>query len=959
MRMSTRFSRAVATLFVLVLLVSAARLTVRAQQNAVPLPPIDSQTVLPIDPAIRTGTLPNGLKYFIRRNGRPEKRVSLRLAVKSGSLEEADDQQGLAHLIEHMAFNGSAHFKPGELVSYFERLGARLGPHVNAYTSFDETVYMLDLPTDQGDVVAKGLTALSDFAGGLTLDPVEIDKERGVVIEEWRGGLGAGSRVRDKQIPIIFYNSRYADRLPIGKPDIIRNAPAERLRAFYDTWYRPERSAVIAVGDIDPRAIEDAVTATFGPLRARAAAAPVPESSVTLQHPVLVSVVTDPELTRSSVQILRKRAKQSDQRVADYRRSLVERIVQTMLGDRFGELARKSDAKFLGASASNDSISPAVDTFVLAARVQDGKLDDGVAALAVETKRARQFGFSASELDRAKKSLAAIYEQVYAERDKSESGSFAQELLNLFLLNEPVPGIEYEYRLVKQILPTITTEEVSAMARTLMADEGRVVLAVSPQKDGLQVPTEASLRTALGSADATAVTAWSDTSTTRALVETRPRPATVASRREIAEVGVTVVRFSNGVEAWLKPTTFKNDQILFSLTSPGGASLAAPDDFEEAALASNYVRTSGVGGLKALDLEKMLAGKLANASPFISLSTHGISGSAAPADLETGLQLLYQDFVAPGDDPEQFDVMKRQLTAAVANRGRSPGQVFSERLEQVNTSNHYTSQPLTAERIAALDRQKMLAFYRQRFSNAADFTFFMVGAFKLDDAVPLIAQYVGGLPATPGAAAQFKDIGIRFPQMLKRDKVELGREPRSNVVVSFFADPPPDPVEIENVTAATTVLDIALRDILREDLGQTYTVSVGLSQALPQRGGGHIQVSFGAAPENVGPMTDRVFQEIKRLQQDGPSADLTNRAKESAKRNYETALQQNGYWMGRLQSVQMFGRDPKEILTRPARIDAVTPKTVQDAFARYFPMERYTVMTLLPSAAPAVAASRP
>ena len=235
------FLRVAPPVLALALLVSAAGLTIRAQQNAAPPPAIDAQAVLPIDPAIRTGTLPNGLKYFIRRNGRPEKRVSLRLAIKSGSLEEADDQQGLAHLIEHMAFNGSTHFKPGELVSYFERLGARLGPHVNAYTSFDETVYMLDLPTDQGDVVAKGLTALSDFAGGLNLDPAEIDKERGVVIEEWRGGLGAGSRVRDKQIPIIFYNSRYADRLPIGKPDIIRNAPAARLRAFYDTWYRPGR----------------------------------------------------------------------------------------------------------------------------------------------------------------------------------------------------------------------------------------------------------------------------------------------------------------------------------------------------------------------------------------------------------------------------------------------------------------------------------------------------------------------------------------------------------------------------------------------------------------------------------------------------------------------------------------------------------------------------------------------
>ena len=400
--------------------------------------------------------------------------------------------------------------------------------------------------------------------------------------------------------------------------------------------------------------------------------------------------------------------------------------------------------------------------------------------------------------------------------------------------------------------------------------------------------------------------------------------------------------------------------MLFSLTSPGGASLAQPADFEEAALASNYVRSSGLAGLKAQDLEKMLAGKRASVAPSISLSSQTISGSAAPADLETGLQLLYEDFVDPGDDPEQFEVLKRQLTAAVANRGRAPGQVFGERARAGQHVRLTTRrEPLTSERIATLDRQKMLAFYRERFSNASDFTFFMVGAFKIDEALPLIARYVGGLPSKPGASPQFKDVGIRFPQTAQRDKVELGREPRSNVVVSFFADPSPDPVEVENVTAATTVLDIALRDILREDLGQTYTVSVGLSQALPQRGGGHIRVSFGAAPENVAAMTERVFQEIRRLQQEGPSADLTNRARESAKRNYETALQQNGYWLGRLQSVKTFGRDPKEIITRPARIDAVTPATVQAAFRTYFPMDRYTVVTLLPSAAPAAAANRP
>ncbi len=937
---------------VAVVLLTALRLSGSAQNFA-------PETPLPLDPAIKTGTLSNGLKFYIRHNGRPEKRVSLRLAVKAGSLEENDDQLGLAHLIEHMAFNGSEHFKSGEVFSYFERVGARLGPHVNAQTSFDETIYMLDLPTDQGDVVAKGLLALSDFAGGLTLDPKEVDKERGVVIEEWRGGLGAGSRIRDKEIPVLFYKSRYADRLPIGKPEIIRTAPAAKLRQFYDTWYRPERMAVIAAGDVDPAAIEASIRSTFGGLRDRAKAAKLPSGALTIKHAVMSSVITDPELTRTSLQIIRKHVKGGEQRVADYRRSLVERMAQMMLNDRLAEISRRPDAKFLGAGAGTESITPDVEAFVLNVRAPDDKIEDGLNAVAVEAKRARDFGFSSSELDRAKKNLAAGYEQVYQERDKSESGAFAQELLSLFLQNEPAPGITYEYNLVKALLPTITTSEVANAMRRMMSDEGKIVLLTAPQKDSVKLPTDAAIKVALAAAESTSVSPWNDTAASRELVQVKPDAAPITSRRELPEVGVTVVKFGNGVEAWLKPTTFKNDQILYTLTAQGGASLAPEKDFEEAALATSYVRTSGIGGLKALDLEKLLAGRIASASPFISLSNHGVSGNASPTDLEVGMQLLYETFVAPGDDPAQLEVIKRQLLNAVANRGRAPGQVFGEKLEQINTSNHYTSQPLTEDRIATLDRQKMLTFYKQRFSNAADFTFFMVGAFKVDDVLPLLARYIGGLPSTGPARTEVRDVGIRFPASMIQDGVQMGREPRSTVVMSFFAEQSSDPVEAENVAEAVTVLDIALRDVLREDLSQTYTVSVGQGgPGLPQRGGGYMRVSFGAAPENIASMTQRVLVEIKKLQDDGPSLDLTNRAKEAAKRSYEQSLQQNSYWLGRLQSVHEFGRDPQEILTRAGRIDAVTQKTIQDVFKKNFPMDRYTVVTLMPSAPARASASQ-
>ena len=934
----------------LLLVAATTSLVVAQSKPAGSLRPIDLREPIPFDTAIHTATLPNGLKYFVRRNDRPAKRVSLRLGVKAGSLNEADDQLGLAHLIEHMAFNGSTHFNPGELVKYFESSGARLGPHVNAYTSFDETVYMFDVPSDKPEIVEKALTALSDFAGGLSLSQQEVDKERGVVIEEWRGGLGAGSRIRDKQFPILFYHSRYAERLPIGKPDVIRNAPVARLRAFYDTWYRPDRMAVIAVGDIEVPKIEQSIRTMFGPIKARAAAAKPPDQTVPLHKELLVAVTTDAEVTRSTVSIERKRPRESEQRVADYRRQLIERMVERMMDARLGDMARKADAKFLGAGVSFGNLSGKVSTFSMSAGVQDGKIEDGLTVLAAEAKRVKEYGFTASEMDRAKQSIAAFYERAYNERDKTESPSFAAEYLRHFFIAEPSSGIAYEYQLVKQLLPTITTNDASALAKSVLNDDSRVVLAVSPQKAGIKIPTEADLRAALVSGAAAPVEAFADNGTTREIMSQMPDPGAIVSKRTIDDLGVTVVRFSNGVEAWLKPTDFKNDQVLFTLNSLGGASLAAPADYPEATLSPAYIELSGAGGLKPGDIARSLTGKLVSANSYISLSTHGIQGSAPPAQLETALQLFHQRFVAPGDDPDAFGLLKRQLDAMVANRGRAPAQVFGEKVSQVNTSNHYTTEPMTAERIATLDREKMVAFYHQLFANAADFSFFMVGAFKTDEAMPLLARYVGSLPSTGRRTLKYKDVNLRFPDATQRVKVEQGREPRGQTVISFFADPAPDPVEQENINAATVVLDTALRDILREDLGQTYTVAVGLTQPLPQRGEGHIQIRFGAAPENIESMTARVMTEIKRLQQEGPTPDLTNRAKESARRNYELSLKSNNYWLGRLQSAVVLGGKPEDILTRGQRIDAVTPQTLQEVFKKYFPADRSTVITLMPAA---------
>jgi zinc protease len=730
---------------------------------------------------------------------------------------------------------------------------------------------------------------------------------------------------------------------------VLKSFTPATLRAFYSKWYRPDRMALVVVGDIDPAAIENSVKAMFGVMKKPAAAPPERAYEVPLHDETLVEIATDPEATQSSISILRKRRSAEEKTVADYRHGLAKQMVFQMINERFDELSRKADAQFLGAGAYESPLSPEVNAFTLGAGVEEGKIQQGLIALEIETNRIQQFGFGAAELDRAKKWWLASYERAYNEREKSESGSYAEEYVANFLQGEPAPGIEYEYRLAQLLIPAITAAEVGEISKALFDDKALVVIATAPEKSRLTPPTEAQLRDAMSRADAVAPTPWNDATTGRALMESLPDPGTIKDRREIPQLGVTIVRFANGVEAWLKPTDFQNDEVVYSFVSKGGASLAPPDKFVEALLSPALVQLSGVGGHRAVELQKLLAGKMAAVRAVVSLSTQAISGSARPGDLETGLQLLNLTFTAPGNDEEAFANIRKQLDAVYANRDQNPNMLFRDKVAQVNSSNHYTTDPLTRERVAKLDREAMAALYKQLFADAANFTLFMAGAFKVDEALPLIARYVGSLPSGRQATASVKDVGLKFPEKVERATVNKGREPKVTTQISFFADPPPDANIVTRLSSAADVLEIALRDILREDLGETYSVGVGFEQETFQRGGGFVAVSFTAAPENLQKMTDRVMEEVRRMQKEGPSEDLVNRAKESALREHETGMRQNGYWVSRLQAAKLLDRDPVEhMLGRTSRINAVTRENVKQMFVEYFPMNRYTIVTLQP-----------
>jgi zinc protease len=910
----------------------------------------DLTAPLPLDPTITTGRLANGLVYFIRHNERPGNRVLLRLAVRAGSNDEANDQRGLAHVLEHMAFNGSAKFKPGELVKYLESIGARFGPHVNAYTSYDETVYMLDVPTDRPGAVRRGFDALSDFAGGITLDPREVDKERGVVIEEWRGRLGAGTRMQQPQIEGIFGpTSRYAQRLPIGTPESLKAFTVARLRDFYRAHYRANRMAVVVVGDIVPADIERLIKELFSGVAGGAGARPAyPIPTHTDTRFVSVS---DPEAQASTVSIIHKRPLRALISIADYRKSLVGGLMTQMVNARLGEMAREPSAPFLGASIGDQTLGLSTQAMAISARVNDGRVPQGLSAIAQEVTRVRQFGFGAAEFDRAQRSTLAQYERMYNERNNGQSGALAAELLRHYLSQEAVPGIEKELPLARQLLQTITKEEVSAFAREVLPDTNRVVVAAAPQKAGATAVTAAQLGEALATGLAATVTAWRDEAATKELMTRPARPGTVQARREIPEIGVTVLTLSNGVEVWLKPTEFRNDQIIFSSYARGGVSVASEEEYLNASLSSSLVGLAGVGGFTPVDLGKMLAGRLAGASGYVSTYLHGVSGSTTPKDLETSLQLTYLSFTAPNSDPAALELMKRRLEANLVNQAQSPGAVFGERLREVNTMGHYTSRTIKLADVPKLDAKRMLDYYTARFANAADFTFFFVGSFKVDEIAPMLATYLGALPSKGKADSQHRDLGLKFPTSVVREVVRKGQEPRANTVITFFSDTGLDEIQSHRAEAVAEVLETRLRDVLREQLGGTYSVGVGYSNTAPQPGYGTTQIQFGSSPENVDKLVAAVLSEVDKMRRDGPTASEVRNVKEGEKNDLAAAVTQNGFWLNSLQSAQVMGRDPRLIPNRRERTDLLTEQNIHEAAQKYLPADRYTVLSLLPETA--------
>jgi zinc protease len=905
--------------------------------------------VIPVDPLITVGTLPNGLRYYVRENRLPRARAELRLVVKAGSVLEDEDQRGLAHFVEHMAFNGTLHFPKQEIVSFMQALGMRFGAHVNAHTSFDETVYELQIPTGNPAVLDRSLTILEDFARNVSFDPDEIDKERGVILEEWRLGLGAGERIRDAQMPVLLKGSRYAERSPIGTPEIIRNANYERLKQFYADWYRPDLMAVIAVGDFDKAAVEAQIRSRFGAIAAAASPKPRAEYAVPNQPGTVYSIVTDPEVTRTAISIFTKMPARDQSTVGAYRRLMAERLFSGMLSARLDEIAQQPNAPFLAAQTNRGMFVRTAEVTSLNALVVQGGVERALTALFTEIDRVARFGFTATELDRQARGLQRVLENAAVEKNKSPSGPLADEFIRNFLQGEPIPGIVYEYALNQRFLPEITLAEINALAKDWAPDRNRVVSIVAPEKDKATLPDAAKMTAAIAAASGRPLDAYVDAVNTQPLLEPLPSPGSIATTSTNEKLGITEWRLSNGVRVVLKPTNFKEDEIVFRAVSPGGTSVAPDHDFLAADTADAVIAQGGLGKLNSIDLNKFLAGRSVSVNANIGETDEGLGGGSSRKELETTFQLIYLTFTAPRPDPVAFGVFKEQLKVALANQDALPETAFGEALNAALTQNHLRARPLKAASVDQMSLERSLAFYKDRFADASDFTFVFVGSFDLATMKPLVERYLASLPALHRKESA-KDVGIRPPAGVVEREVRKGIEPKSQVSIVFTGSFQNNEMNRMTLRAMAEMLSGSLHRTLREELGGTYGVSVEPRFTQRPYESYRITISFACDPARTESLTKTAFEVIEEFKKNGPGDAQVADVRQALMRDFETNSQGNRYLLGRLVYSYQYGEDIDAVFNIRPLVDRVTASVIHEAARTYLDTRRYVEVTLLPEA---------
>lgn len=914
---------------------------------------LKSQTInidekIPVDSKIRIGKLNNGFTYYIRQNNKPENRFELRLAVNAGSILEDDNQLGLAHFVEHMAFNGSKHFEKNELIKYLESMGIKFGPEINAYTSFDETVYMLSVPSDSAVLIDKSFLIMEDWAHNLTFDHNEIDKERGVVIEEWRLGRGPNQRMLDKFLPVIFKGSRYADRLPIGKKELLESFDYDTLIKFYKDWYRPDLMSIIVVGDIDPDLAEQKIKEHFSNLISPENERVRKEYDVPDHNGTRVSVATDKEAPYTVIRLMYKSDTLRHLTGRDYLESLKYSFITGMLNRRLAELSEQAEPPFVGAGFYYSNFFARTKNALQGyALVGEKGIEKGLRTLLEENYRIAQHGFTQGELERYKLDLLKRMEQLYNERDKTESDGLADEYVRNFLEDEPIPGIEYEYNILKENINNIKLKDINSLAASLIQNDNNIVVITGPEKEDVVYPDKDRILAITKDVMNSNLTPYEDKLSNKQLISEQPVPGDITKEKHIESIDATELTLSNGLKILLKPTDFKNDEVLLTGFAWGGTSVYPDKDHFSGIHADGIMQESGVADFSPTDLNKILAGKSAYAAVTIGQTTENVSGNCRVKDLETMLQLVYLRMTSPRIDTTSFHSYINKYRDLYENLAQEPTNYFYDQYNRIRSQNNPRGNYLPKkEDWDKIDFNRVVEIYKDRFADASEFTFVMVGAFDIDSVKPLIKKYMASLPSLHRNET-YKDLGIRPPEGKVVKNVYKGSEPKSFAIVYF--EKPCEYNHLDDFLFGQLGQHLNRRyyEILREEMSGVYGVRTNATINQIPYDRASLSITIPCSPENVDSLINAAIGEIKNVRQNGVKEEDIAKLKEIYKRSKEKELKENKYWLNSLQNSYMYNIDFNEINSFEL-IDEITSEALQRVANQYIDIDRYLQVVLYP-----------
>lgn len=898
---------------------------------------------IPFDPNVKKGTLKNGLTYYIRKNSKPENKVDLRLVINAGSILESDDQQGLAHFMEHMCFNGTKRFPKNQLVDYLQSIGIKFGQHLNAYTSFDETVYFLPLPSDNPEKLEKGFQIIEDWAFNANLTPEEIDKERGVVLEEYRLGLGADKRMEDRYIPKMMYQSKYADRLPIGKKEILQNFTYEKLTNFYKDWYRPNLMSVIVIGDIDVAQMEQKIKDHFENYKNPANEKPRKVFDVPNHKETLVAIESDKEAAQTQIQLLYKdyEVQKKIRTIKDLQDKLAEGVFSTMLNNRLNELANSPTPPFtFGYTYHGGTFARNKEAFQSFAMIDEKKQIEALKVLVAENERVKKFGFTTGEFERAKSEIISRIENQYKDRDKTNSEDLIWECQSNFLEESPMPGIEWEYQNMGKILSSIKLEQVNGLIKDFIKNDNRVVVITSPEKEGLKKVTEKEVLEALV-VNTKDLKPYEDKAVASSLLRKPIKEGAIVKKETNDKIGTTTLTLSNGAKVTYKKTDFKNDEILLEAISFGGTNMYSNEEIKKTQFANNGLTEAGFSGLTQNDIDKFMAGKIASVTPYISNVTEGFRGNTTPKDLEYAFQMLHAYFTDLNFDKAAFEGYKQKQSNFMGNMISQPGFYFQQEFYgYLNKENpRWNGIVPTEEKWAATDYELAYKKFKERFANAADFEFFFVG--NVDDAAmeSFAKKYIASLPSN-NTKETAKDLGYRFLKGDLKKVINKGKDPKSNVTIMYYGDAVYSSNDAVAMTALGEVLTIKLVEELRENESGVYGVSArGSMSKIPYESYG-FNISFPCGPENAEKLTASALAELDKIVKNGPEEKDVNKYKEAEALEYKKKIKENRYWLTNFTRSFMNGSNPEEILTASEKVKAVTAKEIQEVAKKYLTKDK-------------------